>query len=97
MAKSAAGKISARGHHLLRLVRVLGKENGALELVAGMKLVAQLFDLLGDVAGHFALRNSLLQPRVIGVLRGQAAQKCPDKIDIPMRNAHFRISPIELE
>ena len=42
MTKRAAGKISARGcaHRLLRFIRVLGGENGALELVAGMKLVA---------------------------------------------------------
>ena len=97
--KSAAGEVTARGraHSRLRLVRIFGEENRALELVAGMKLVAQLFDLLRDESRNFAFRDSSLHPRVIGVLRGQAAQKRADKIDISVRDPHFRISPIELK
>src|SRR5438552_13098497 len=62
-----------------------------------MKLIAQLFDLLGDESGNVPLGNSALQARGVCILRRQSSQKCADKVDIPMRNAHFRISPIELE
>ena len=64
MAKRAAGKISAhrRAHRLLRFVRILGEEHCALKFVAGMELIAQLFDLLSDEARDFALRNSAFQP-----------------------------------
>ena len=41
--KRAAGEISARGrtHGLLRLVRIFSEEDRALELLAGMKLIAE--------------------------------------------------------
>jgi len=99
MTKCTAGKIHARGrvHILLRLVGILGEENCALELVTGMKLIAQLFDLLRDERRHFALWNCAFQTSVIGVLRGQTTQKRPDKIDIPVRNSQLRILRIELE
>ena len=99
MTKSAAGKIPARSraHVLLWFVGIFGEENRVLELVAGMKLIAQLLDLLPDKRRDLALGNSALQARIIRVLRGQAPQKCPDKIDVSMWNAHLRIPPIELE
>ena len=52
MTKRAAGEISARGgaQSLLRLVRIFGEENRAFELVAGMKLIAERFNLLSDEA-----------------------------------------------
>ena len=52
MAERAAGKIAARdcAHVLLRFIRIFREENRALELIAGMKLVANLFDLLRDKA-----------------------------------------------
>lgn len=99
MTKRAPDKISARSraHALLWLVRIFGEENGALELFAGMKLIAERFDLLRNEAGNFAFGNSSLQTRVIGVLRGQSAQKCADKIDIAVGNPHLGISRVELE
>src|SRR5207237_6497964 len=65
--KSAASEISARGHahRLLWLVRIFGEENRAFELVPGMKLVPQLFDLLGDKTRDLTLGNSLLQALVV--------------------------------
>src|ERR1700693_1556212 len=99
MAKRAAGKISAnrRVHRLLRFLRIFGEEHCALKFVAGMELVAQLFDLLSDETRYLALQNSAFQPRIIRVLRGQTAQECSDQFDVAMGNVHFRISPVELK
>src|SRR5437879_3588478 len=59
MTKSAAGKIPARSraHVLLWFVGIFGEENRVLELVAGMKLIAQLLDLLPDKRRDLALGN----------------------------------------
>src|SRR5437879_13150225 len=99
MAKSAAGKIPARSraHVLLRFVGIFGEENRPLKLVAGMKLIAQLLDLLPDKRRDLPLGDSALQARIIRVLRGQAPQKRPDKIDVSVWNANLRIPPIEVK
>lgn len=100
VAKSAAGKISAggRGRFFLWLVGIAREEDGALEFVTGMKLVAQLANLLRDEVSILAFAaEPALYPRVISVLRWQGSQKRPDKIDISMWKAEVGIARVELK
>ena len=88
MTKSAAGIFRATaGIVLLRaFIWVSGKENAALQLLRIRKLREQLPHLLdGEFIDLRFIRQAAFASRELGVLRGERAQKCADKLRVAVR------------
>ena len=100
MAKSAAGvfRAVARVTSLRRFVGINGEKNAALQFLRIRKLREQLPHLLdGEFVDFRFVGEAAFASRELGVLGGQRAQKCADKLRVAVRKLEIRILHIELQ